>query len=126
MSTTHISRALLVDHVSPLFRANPGSPQVTWTEKFGREITAIDSPAFFEMTGVQDAIDIIFYHGYDCGTGQREGWTCEGLTTTCPRLDAASKMMKHFYDAYGKNRLLWMTGKLWFKCNSNHFDIVLK
>jgi O-glycosyl hydrolase len=103
--------SLLVDHVAPLFKAHPGSPKLTWTEKFGRRVTLESSPSFYDLAGVQDATEVIFYHGYDCNYGPAEGlgWQCNGLNTTCPYLEESSQMMRQFYEQYGQNRTLWMT-----------------
>lgn len=60
------TRKLLVQHVAPLFKNSPDAPKLTWTEKFGRRITQESSPSFYEMMGVQESTDVIFYHGYDC------------------------------------------------------------
>lgn len=103
--------SLLVDHIAPLFKAHPGSPKLTWTEKFGRRVTLESSPSFYEMSGVQDATEVIFYHGYDCNYGPAEGlgWQCDGLNTSCPYLEESAQMMRQFYEQYGQNRTLWMT-----------------
>jgi glucosylceramidase len=102
---------LLVDYLGPLFKNYKGMPKLTWTEKFSRRITAEETPAFYEMEGVEEYTDVIFYHGYDCNYGPAEGlgWQCDGLNTTCPYLADASKTIRDFYEKYGKNRTLWMT-----------------
>jgi glucosylceramidase len=105
------THTLLVNYVAPLFKAHPGSPKLTWTEKFGRRVTLESSPSFYEMPGVQAATEAIFYHGYDCNYGPAEGlgWQCNGFNTTCPYLAESSQMMRQFYEQYGHNRTLWMT-----------------
>ncbi len=102
---------LLVNHVAPLFRTQPNAPKLTWTEKFGRTVTAEDSGAFYEMNGVQENTDMIFYHGYDCNYGLADGmgWQCNELNTTCPHLKESAALMRTFYEKYGRNRPLWMT-----------------
>jgi len=107
-------RTLLVDYVAPMFRAAEHAPQLTWSAKFSRRVTQEASPAFYEMDGVQDSTDVIFYHGYDCNYGPAEdiGWECTGsagLNTTCPYLEDAAREMRTFYEQYGRNRTIWMT-----------------
>lgn len=124
------TRTLLVDYVAPLFKKQaamaagdstvPPPPKLTWTEKFGRRVTQDSSPSFYEMEGVQDATDVVFYHGYDCNYGPAEdmGWQCsftEGpaesnaLNTTCPYLQSSAEAMAQFYADYGRNRTVWMS-----------------
>ena len=103
-------RNLLVDYVGPMFRKFT-DVKSTWTAKFGRRKTAEASPEFLEMDGVEDYVDVIFYHGYDCNDGPAEGlgWQCEGLNTTCPYLKSAVGELKLFGDKYAKGKKMWMT-----------------
>jgi O-glycosyl hydrolase len=121
-------RDLLVDHVGPLFRNTPGAPKLTWSALPGRHASAEGSPELYQMDGVQDFIDIIFYHGYDCNDGPAEGlgWQCTdeagtpktGMNTTCPFLDRSSGAMKGFLEKYGGERQVWMTEL----CYASEFD----
>merc|ERR1711871_1743908 len=132
-------RDLLVDHVGPLFRSTPGAPKITWSALPGRYSSATMTPPLWEMEGVKENVDIIFYHGYDCNDGPAEGmgWQCTdesgnkktGTNTTCPYLDRSAGAMKAFLEAVNENkdkksdgdvgqRQVWMTEL----CYASEFD----
>lgn len=100
---------LLVGHVGPLFRQTPAAPNLTWGEQYGRMITLQTGPAIMEAPGVKDYVDILFYHGYDCG--DNGGWSCGGdnhLNTTCPHLDWAMGNITAYKAMYPSLKM-WMT-----------------
>jgi O-glycosyl hydrolase len=104
------TRTLLLDYVKPLFQERlKRPPKLTWTEKYGRRNTVETSHRFFEMEGTNEAMDVLFYHGYDCG--DHGGWQCDGLNTTCPKLHESAEMLKTFYNHYNSDakRPVWMT-----------------
>merc|ERR1711871_459706 len=121
-------RDLLVDHVGPLFRSTPGAPKITWSALPGRHASATMSPPLYEMDGVKENVDIIFYHGYDCNDGPAEGmgWQCTdeagtpktGTNTTCPFLDRSAGAMKDFLRKNQGDRQVWMTEL----CYASEFD----
>ena len=132
-------RDLLVDHVGPLFRNTAGAPKITWSALPGRHASAVMSPRLWEMEGVKENVDIIFYHGYDCNDGPAEGmgWQCTdeegnkktGTNTTCPYLDRSASAMKAFLEVVNGGdqgqdedqvgqRQVWMTEL----CYASEFD----
>ena len=44
--------------------ASAPPPKLTWTEKFGRRITAEASPSFYQLPGVAAVTGALFYHGW--------------------------------------------------------------
>lgn len=113
------TRTLLMDYVKPLLNKSlKRPPKLTWTEKYGRRNTVETSRRFFEMEGTNEAMEVLFYHGYDCG--DHGGWQCDGLNTTCPKLQQSAEMLKVFYDQYNgeMKRPVWMTEL----CYASEFD----
>jgi len=100
-------RDLLVDHVGPLFRATPGSPKLSWVENYGRYISSVRNPVIMSMKGVPQYVDMVFYHGYDCG--DFGGWSCTGLNATCPKLMESATELSKFVKKYGQGLSVWMT-----------------
>lgn len=100
-------RDLLVNHVGPLFRSTPGSPKITWIENYGRCITSVDGPKFMNLPGVRQYVDMVFYHGYDCG--DFGGWKCTGLNATCPHLMECAASLSTYLKTYAQNLKAWMT-----------------
>ncbi len=109
------TRTLLVDYIGPQFRKEKWAPKLTWTAYPGRQLLAELGPDFMNLPDVQEYIDIIFYHGYDCNDGLSEGlgWQCLDKVniknTTCPFIDESAQLLKNFADKYQGDRQIWMT-----------------
>ena len=108
----HDLHDLLVNHVGPLFRTTPGAPRITWGEQFGRLITEQDYPALMNSPDVKKYVDILFYHGYDCGSGNQSGWICTetplGNNCTCPGLEEAMTAIAEYKQQYPELKM-WLT-----------------
>mmetsp|Transcript_16408 Transcript_16408/g.52185 ORF Transcript_16408/g.52185 Transcript_16408/m.52185 type:complete len:517 (-) Transcript_16408:84-1634(-) len=97
---------LLVHHVGPLFRADPSLPQLTWSTMYSRRRAAANGSTILAMPGVSEFVDILFYHGYDCG--DEGGWRCEGLNCTCPGLAQSLDAVRQLGRTHPQLKL-WMT-----------------
>jgi glucosylceramidase len=103
---------LLTEHVGPLFRSTPGAPNLTWGEQFGRLITEQMYPELMNRPGVKNYTDILFYHGYDCGSGNQSGWICSetplGNNCTCPGLQEAMTAIANYKQQFPEYKM-WLT-----------------
>jgi len=102
-------RDTLVKYLGPLFRKQPNMPKVTWVECSGRLDTIRDTPPFYALPGVKEHIEVMMYHGYDCGDAYG-GWVCNGLNTTCPHIEDTMKRMRAFVKTHVPAHMrVWMT-----------------
>lgn len=114
-ATLENTRTLLKDYIGPRFRKHSWAPKLTWTAYPGRQQLAENGPKFMSMEGVDEFVDILFYHGYDCNDGVSEGlgWQCldesNKRNTTCPFIDESGAILKKFAEEYQGERQIWMT-----------------